>query len=308
VSIELLPPIQQSEATTRRPISPGAERWLGVPIRCLDHGFVYLVDYLGNDEAIVQAARVSYGTGTKKVSEDRGLVRYLRRHLHTTPSEMVELKFHVKLPIFVARQWIRHRTANVNEYSGRYSVLDDEFYLPAPETLRKQSQTNRQGGSDETLSPEQADQVQSLLRDAYAAAYRGYSEMLDLDLARELARIGLSVANYTQWYWKIDLHNLFHFLMLRMDSHAQHEIAVYGHAMAQIVKDAFPWSWEAFEDYQLEAQRLTRPERAVIQQLLGQRVQASDEEILAACDAIGLTNTRERTELLEKMRAIGFLQ
>lgn len=306
--LEFLPPIELSTQETRRPISPGAEQWLGKPIKCLDHGFVYLVDYMGNDEAIVQAARVSYGKGTKKVSEDRGLVRYLRRHLHTTPSEMVEVKFHVKLPIFVARQWIRHRTANVNEYSGRYSVLDNEFYLPSQQVLRKQSQTNRQGRSEEILSAEQTERVHELLTKTYASAYQGYEELLQMDLARELSRIGLSVANYTQWYWKIDLHNLFHFLHLRGDPHAQHEIALYAHAIGRIVKDGFPWSYEAFEDYQLFAKRMTRPEFEVIRKILVQRqVRASTEDVLSFCEEIGMTNKRERSELLDKLREFEIL-
>jgi len=256
--------VPEEKEGTARPVNPGAEQWLEKPIPCLDHGFVRLVDYMGNDAAIVQAARVSYGAGTKKVSEDRGLVRYLLRNVHTTPFEMCELKFHCKMPIFVARQWIRHRTANVNEYSARYSEVKDEFYLPDPDVLKKQSSENRQGRGEE-LTDEQKRRVLYLLRADYAQEYSTYEQLLgEIELARELARIGLSVAAYTQWYWKIDLHNLFHFLRLRLDSHAQYEIRVFAEAMARIVKDAFPVAWEAFEDYRLKAVSFSRLEIEVL--------------------------------------------
>lgn len=249
---------------TLRPISPGAETWLGKSIPCLDHGFVYLVDYMGNDSAIPQAARTSYGAGTKKVSEDEGLIRYLKRHVHTTPFEMVEFKFHCKMPIFVARQWIRHRTANVNEYSGRYSEMINEFYIPNLEQIKAQSTANRQGRGDD-LSPETKTKIQNLLIEDSKRVYGSYKELLDLDFARELARIGLSVSNYTEWYWKIDLHNLMHFLSLRLDSHAQYEIRVFAEAMAQIIKDAVPMSYKAFEDYQLHSIKLSKVEIDFIQ-------------------------------------------
>lgn len=248
---------------TLRPISKGAERWLNRPIRCLDHGFVYLVDYSGNDDAVVEAARVSYGRGTRKINEDRGLIRYLMRHFHTTPFEMIEFKFHARMPIFVARQWIRHRTASVNEYSGRYSIINDEFYLPDISVLAKQSKTNRQGRG-ESLSIEQKARILEILKEDHVRAYGHYREFLDLDLARELARIGLSVASYTEWYWKIDLHNLLHFLKLRLDSHAQYEIRVYAEAMARIVKDAMPITYEAFDDYRLNAMTLSKLEISLI--------------------------------------------
>lgn len=251
---------------TLRSVNLGAEKWLEQPVPCLDHGFVRLVDYMGDDAAIIQAARVSYGKGTKKVSEDRGLIRYLMRHAHTTPFEMCELKFHCKLPIFVARQWIRHRTANVNEYSGRYSVMSDDFYLPEPSALKKQSKNNRQGRG-EGLTDEQKTEVLELLKADYESQRSRYKKFLEMDLARELARIGLSVANYTEWYWKIDLYNLLHFLRLRMDSHAQHEIQVYGNVMGQIVKDAFPIVWEAFEDYRLNAITLTGLEVGILKEV-----------------------------------------
>src|SRR3989344_661001 len=253
--------IFESPNITLRSISQGAEKWLYRPIKCLDHGFVYLVDYMGNDEAIVEAARTSYGQGTKKVSSDEGLIRYLRRHVHTTPSEMVEFKFHCKMPIFVARQWIRHRTANVNEYSGRYSEMLDEFYLPDSAVLRKQSQMNKQGRGED-LSPVNKERVLQLLKEDYERVFGHYEDFLrdDIDLARELARIPLPLATYTEWYWKIDLHNLLHFLGLRLDSHAQYEIQVFGKAMAEIIKDSVPITYKAFEDYQVNAMRLSGPE------------------------------------------------
>ncbi len=245
--------------TTRRVISDGAEKWLYRPIQCLDHGFVYLVDYLGSDHAIAEAARVSYGKGTKKASDDRGLIRRLCRDMHTSPFEMVELKFHAKMPIFVARQWIRHRTASVNEYSGRYSEMSDEFYLPASDVLRKQSKINKQG-RDEELADETKEFVRELLLSEYDLQRKGYHKLLEIDVAKELARIGLSVANYTEWYWKIDLHNLMHFLRLRLAPEAQYEIRVFAEAMARIVKDAVPVAFDAFEDYRLSAMTLSRME------------------------------------------------
>ncbi len=219
---------------------------LGKRIDCLDKGFVRLIDVMGDDAAIVQAARVSYGSGTKKVLEDRGLIRYLLRHAHTTPFEMVEFKFHVKLPIFVARQWIRHRTANVNEYSGRYSEMKDEFYTPNPNDIRPQSVLNKQGRSEETLPDGMAEQAANAFKAGQDEAYAQYQEFLEQGIAREIARINLPVSNYTEWYWKIDLHNLFHFLRLRIDSHAQYEIRVFAEAIAELVKPFVPHAWEAF--------------------------------------------------------------
>src|SRR5262245_11499828 len=205
---------------SERFVSAEAEQWIGKKIPCLDRGFVYLVDYMGGDASIVQAARVSYGLGTKSVSEDRGLIRYLMRHQHSTPFEMVEMKFHVKLPIFVARQFIRHRTANVNEYSGRYSVMPDEFYVPDVAEVTVQSAANRQGGG-EALDPARARAVLDLIQREQRLVREGYEQMLALDIRRELARLNLGVAQYTEWYWKNDLHNIFHFLALRLDPHAQ---------------------------------------------------------------------------------------
>ncbi len=255
-------------AETRRPTVPALEARLFEPIPCLDHGFVRAVDYMGDDAAVVQAARVSYGRGTKKVSEDRGLIRYLMRHRHTTPFEMCELKLHVKLPIFVARQWIRHRTANVNEASGRYSILDREFYLPRPEDLAVQSPNNKQGRG-EVLSVDAAAEVLHLLRRDAEQCYDTYERLLDDHrLARELARMNLGVNYYTQWYWKIDLHNLLHFLSLRIDPHAQYEIRVYGEAMAGLVRDWVPFVWEAFEDYRVGAATLSRQMLDVVRRML----------------------------------------
>ncbi|MCS6807955.1 MAG: FAD-dependent thymidylate synthase [Bacteroidota bacterium] len=271
-------------------------------IHCLDKGFVRLVDYMGSDAAIVQAARVSYGAGTKQVHEDRGLIRYLMRHAHTTPFEMVEFKFHVKLPIFVARQWIRHRTANVNEYSGRYSVMPDEFYLPDIEQIRPQSHTNKQGRADEALPKEKAEYIRTLLHNAQERSYKEYGKLLEENLTRELARINLPVSQYTEWYWKIDLHNLFHFLRLRLDSHAQYEIRVYAQAIAQIVRDIVPYAYEAFEDYVLYAVRLTRPELHIMRRLLSGLQKTTD--MLVDVDSItpetGLSK-REVEEFRDKL-------
>ncbi len=244
--------------TTKRYTSQELEKILGERINVLDHGFIRLIDYMGGDESIVQAARVSYGKGTKKVSQDRGLIRYLMRHKHTTPFEMCEIKFHVKLPIFVARQWIRHRMANVNEYSARYSILDKEFYVPV--TLESQSKKNNQGRGErikENSEKEYIDKIRLNSKNAYSL----YLELLNLDddgnvvdpsrdnVAREISRLVLPVNFYTQFYWKIDLHNLLHFLSLRTDKHAQYEIRVYADKILDIVKLWVPLTYEAFEDY-----------------------------------------------------------
>jgi thymidylate synthase (FAD) len=279
-------------------VNPEAEKILDKEFRCLNAGFVRLVDYMGGDEAIVQAARVSYGKGTKTVHEDRGLVRYLMRHMHTTPFEMVELKFHVKLPIFVARQWIRHRTANVNEYSGRYSVMKDEFYVPEEDAIHHQSQSNRQGRAEGQVPPELRGKVLEILTRSQRQAYREYEEMLESDIARELARINLPLSLYTEWYWKIDLHNLFHFLQLRIDPHAQHEIRVYGEAMAEITRKVAPVAWEAFEDYLLRGEKFSRLELAVIRERLD--ISHLTKEYL---EQKGLTG-RESEEFLEKLGRI----
>ena len=239
---------------TLRATSEGMERQLYLAHEVLDHGLVRVIDYMGDDAAITQAARVSYGRGTKAVTNDEGLIRYLMRHWHSTPFEMCEVKFHVKLPVFVARQWIRHRTANVNEYSARYSILDREFYIPAREHLAAQSTVNNQGRG-ELLEGDEAQRVLDLLRDDAMRAYDHYEDMLSQEgqkgLARELARMNLPANVYTQWYWKVDLHNLFHFLRLRADAHAQYEIRAYAETICGIVRDWVPLAYAAFEDYRL---------------------------------------------------------
>lgn len=271
--------LRAQRAQTRRVTVPALEEILYRPIDVLDHGFVRVVDYMGDDAAVIQAARVSYGRGTRQVSEDRGLINYLMRHRHTTPFEMCEIKYHVKLPIFVARQWIRHRTANVNEYSARYSILDKEFYIPVPEQLGVQSEINRQG-REAVLQGAEAQRVLEILRGESERAYAGYTEMLNLDeqgnpvdptrdgLARELARMNLTLNYYTQWYWKIDLHNLLHFVALRADAHAQHEIRVYAEAIAETIKHWTPLTYEAFAEYGLGGMRLSAKGLAVVKRLL----------------------------------------
>ncbi|HEX7966848.1 MAG TPA: FAD-dependent thymidylate synthase [Stellaceae bacterium] len=294
-------------APTRRATVPALEEILYEPIPVLDHGFVRVVDYMGDDAAVVQAARVSYGKGTKKVSEDKGLIHYLMRHRHTTPFEMCEIKYHVKLPIFVARQWIRHRTANVNEYSARYSILDNEFYIPAPEQLAAQSRSNRQGRGD-VLAGREAQRVLELLRDDAERAYRGYVEMLNADesgavidperqgLARELARMNLSLNFYTQWYWKTDLYNLLNFLSLRGDSHAQYEIRVYADAMLSTLERWVPLTAEAFRQYRLGGAHLSERALAMVKRLLaGEKVTQEESGM----------SKREWTEVMEVLERQG---
>ncbi len=275
-------------------VMEGAGRW---EIKIHDHGLVALLDVMPRfapvgksaDFAIVQAARVSYGHGTKQVNEDVGLVRYLARHRHTTPFEMVEFKFHHVMPIFVARQWIRHRTANVNEYSARYSVVKDRFYRPSLESLRQQSKTNRQGG-DQQVDSMTADEFYRYL-DVVESHYSDYQAMLDKGVARELARIGLPLNVYTEWYWKIDLHNLFHFLSLRMDPHAQREIRDYANAMFSLVQPIVPIAAQAFLDYNLDSMRLSRLE----------------VEALRSGQPLSSENKREQAEWEEKRRLLGLL-
>ena len=245
---------RESQHDTRRPTVSELEDVLFQPIPVLDHGFIRVIDYMGDDAAVVQAARVSYGKGTKKVSDDAGLINYLLRHRHTTPFEMCEIKYHIKLPIFIARQWIRHRTANVNEYSARYSILDREFYIPEPEALAAQSVINNQGRG-EVLTGDEAEKVLRLLKNDSTQTYDHYEQMISQEgqkgLARELARMNLPANIYTQWYWKVDLHNLLHFLRLRADSHAQFEIRVYADEICKLVSDWVPFAYAAFEDYRL---------------------------------------------------------
>jgi thymidylate synthase (FAD) len=306
-----LTPEQQQEieaargttAATRRPTVPALEAMLFEALPVLDHGFVRVVDYMGDDAAIVQAARVSYGRGTRAANEDKGLIRYLMRHRHSTPFEMCEIKYHVKLPIFVARQWIRHRTANVNEYSARYSILDREFYLPAPAQLAAQSASNRQGRGD-VLEGEEARRVLDLLREDATRNYDHYLEMLNEDedgkvidegrsgLARELARMNLTLNAYTQWYWKTDLHNLFHFLSLRADAHAQYEIRVYAEAMMTTAEAWVPIAAGAFRDYRLGAVTLSAQMLSIVKRLV------AGEPV--AQEGSGLSK-REWRELMESL-------
>ena len=277
--------LREQAQPTRREVAPGLESRLYEAVPLLDHGFIRVIDYMGTDSAIVQAARVSYGKGTRKVNEDAGLINYLMRHRHTTPFEMCEIKFHIKLPIFIARQWIRHRTANVNEYSGRYSIMDKEFYVPAPEQLAAQSTLNRQGRGG-TLEGAEAQRVLDLLKEDATRAYGHYEEMLNEDvvgnvvdenktgLARELARMNLSLNFYTQWYWKIDLQNLMHFLSLRADAHAQYEIRVYAEAMLDMLKAWVPITYQAFMDYRVGGAALSSKGLDVVKRMIaGEQVE-----------------------------------
>ncbi|MDO5646594.1 FAD-dependent thymidylate synthase [Paracoccus sp. (in: a-proteobacteria)] len=270
---------------TLRAVAPGMEQHLYVAHPVLDHGFIRVVDYMGDDAAICQAARVSYGRGTKSVQNDEGLIRYLMRHWHSSPFEMCEVKLHVKLPVFVARQWIRHRTANVNEYSGRYSILDREFYIPAPDHLAAQSSVNNQGRG-EVLQGDEAQRVLNLLRDDAMRSYDNYEAMLSQDgqqgLARELARMNLPTNIYTQWYWKVDLHNLLHFLRLRADSHAQYEIRAYADVLCDIVADWVPAAFGAFRDYRMNAVSLSAQAVDVLRRRLAGEVVTQENSGMAA--------------------------
>ena len=271
--------LQSQENKTKRVVAPELEKILYDAISVLDHGFVRVIDYMGDDTSIVQAARVSYGKGTKKVSTDSGLIKYLMRHWHSTPFEMCEIKYHVKLPIFIARQWIRHRTANVNEYSARYSILDKEFYLPKNEHLAAQSKSNRQGRG-EVLQGEQAKKVLSLLKNDAERTYENYETMLnerydgsvvdekETGLARELARMNLTLNTYTQWYWKTDLLNLMNFLRLRADHHAQYEIRAYADIMLDTVKKWVPTTYDAFIDYRVGGTEVSQKGKKVIEKLI----------------------------------------
>jgi thymidylate synthase (FAD) len=293
---------QQSQSnSTKRVTSPELEKVLYEAIPVLDHGFIRVIDYMGDDSSIVQSARVSYGKGTKKVSTDEGLIRYLMRHWHSTPFEMCEIKYHVKLPIFIARQWIRHRTANVNEYSARYSILDKEFYIPAKEQLSAQATNNRQGRGDLITGP-QADEVLKILKDDAVRTYDNYEKMLNerfdgtvIDekksgLARELARMNLTLNSYTQWYWKTDLLNLMNFLFLRGDNHAQYEIRVYAEKMLDTVKKWVPITHAAFLDYRVGAAHLSSKGLKIVKSMInGNKVGYEDS---------GLSK-REWNELME---------
>ena len=290
---------------TKRATVLALEKILYKPIKLLDHGFIRVIDYMGDDSAIVQAARVSYGSGTKKVSQDKGLIHYLMRHRHSTPFEMCEIKFHVKLPIFVARQWIRHRTANVNEYSARYSILDREFYIPEAQQLSSQSSVNNQG-RDEVLGAREAKRVLELLRKDASDCYEHYEEMLNFNeqgkildenkkgLTRELARMNLTLNTYTQWYWKIDLHNLMHFISLRLDQHAQYEIRVYAQVMLDCLKKWTPLTYEAFCQHRLGAIVVSQSGKEIIKKLIkGKKVSQassgiSQREWIELMDSLGL--------------------
>ncbi len=292
---------QTQKNTTKRVISPELEKILYEAIPILDHGFVRVVDYMGDDSSIVQSARVSYGKGTKKVSTDSGLIKYLMRHRHSTPFEMCEIKYHVKLPIFVARQWIRHRTANVNEYSARYSILDKEFYLPSKENLAAQSTSNRQGRG-KVINGKQADNILEILKKDAEQTYNNYETMLNerydgttIDeenqgLARELARMNLTLNTYTQWYWKTDLLNLMNFLRLRADDHAQYEIRAYADVMLDTVKKWVPITYDAFMDYRVGGTEVSAKGKSVIQKLIkGQNITIEESDL----------SKREWNELME---------
>lgn len=291
--------LQSLSYPTKRATVPALEDVLYQAFPVLDHGFVRVIDYMGDDSAIVQAARVSYGKGTKQISEDQGLINYLLRHRHSTPFEMCEIKFHIKLPMFVARQWIRHRTANVNEYSARYSILDREFYVPAPENLAAQSHSNRQG-REEVLTGKHAQDVLDLLQSDAMRAYDHYEYMLNENqadpdrpsLARELARMNLPVNFYTQWYWKVDLHNLMHFLSLRADPHAQYEIRVYADIMIDILKRWLPLTHQAFMDYRMGGVTLSAKAMNVV------RARLKGQEIDQASSGLGAREWRELMETL----------
>lgn len=277
---------------------PEAEALVDQEFGVLDHGFVRLVDYLGGDARIVQAARVSYGDGTKTVREDGALIDYLLRNRHTSPFEQVILTFHVKLPIFVARQWIRHRTARLNEISGRYSVMRDEFYVPGPHEVRFQDKRNRQGGDGRDVPPELRERVISVLRSGQERTYAEYEELLEDDIARELARVNLPLSLYTEMYWQIDLNNLFHFLRLRLDWHAQYEIRAYGDVMARIAQAVAPMAYAAFEEHELHGRSFSRSELDILRAAIDPR------RLDDALSASGLRATR-RDELTRKLGPVG---
>ena len=264
-------------------------------IKCLDKGFVRLVDSMGGDDAIVQSARVSYGKGTSKLSQDRGLIRYLMRHRHTTPFEMVEFKFHCKMPIFVARQWVRHRTANINEYSLRYSEARDEFYYPDPDHIEFQSSINKQGRMGEVDS-DLKKKVQNYFKEISERSFEIYSELNEAGVARELARAILPVNLYTEWYWKNDLHNLLHFIGLRSDGHAQYEIRVFSDAMASFVKEVAPFAWEAYQDYVVKGMRFSKIEQSILEQKLPERVIVDIQEDIAYQLTASLHANKPRSE------------
>jgi thymidylate synthase (FAD) len=300
--------LRQQKNQTLRPVSHELEKVLYEPFTVLDHGFVRVIDYMGNDDSVVQAARVSYGSGTKKVNADKALINYLMAHRHTTPFEMCEIKFHIKLPIFVARQWIRHRTASVNEYSARYSIMEDEFYIPKAQHLSAQSKINHQGRDEsKILNSQEQKQVLEILKEDSVKAYQNYLKMINQDssgnvvdedkegLARELARMNLPLNCYTQWYWKIDLHNLLHFLNLRADKHAQYEIRVYAEIMLDLVKKWVPNCYEAFVKNNQNAKNLSGPALEVVKSLLkGEKISQENSDL----------SSREWNELMSTLELI----
>jgi thymidylate synthase (FAD) len=291
---------------TKRTVVPAAEEILGGYFPVLDHGFVALIDYMGSDESIEQAARVSYGFGTRKTSQTRGLVRYLRRHRHTTPSEMVELKFHCAMPMFVARQWVRHRTASVNEYSGRYSLMPLLFYRPEYEDFAVQSASNRQGREGQPAPREMYESAIRRWEEVRRAASETYGWLVEEDVARELARIDLPLSTYTQWYWKIDLHNLFHFLSLRADPHAQWEIREFARVMAGMMKRVAPLSYEAWLDYDVCGAHMSHAELEALRTLVASGEDGLEARVGATLDPEGLKaaglSKREAEELIAKLR------
>lgn len=299
---ELMHESHQTKRTTVKPL----EDILYTPLPVLDHGFIRIVDYMGDDNSIVQAARVSYGKGTKKTSQDKGLINYLMRHRHTTPFEMCDIKFHIKLPIFIARQWIRHRTASVNEYSARYSILSNEFYLPEKIHLTPQSLTNKQGRSDEKLPEDEATKILQILKEDAEHCHQNYIKMMNEDeegnivnedntgITRELARMNLTLNTYTEWYWKLNLHNLLHFVALRADSHAQYEIRAYADVMLDIIKKWVPYTYEAFAEHMIGGTKISKTGMSIIQRMLaGEIIEQKDSGM----------SKREWGELMEVLKS-----
>lgn len=295
----LIPSFNQTPI--ERPSSSFLNNILGIQFNILDHGFVRVVDYMGNDNSIVQAARTSYGKGTKEISEDANLIRYLLRHRHTSCFEMADLKLHIKMPIFIARQWIRHRTASVNEYSARYSLMEDEFYIPEYEQLAVQSNDNKQGRG-ELLSKDKAKIVRDILIEDSQRTYDNYDKMVDEDgdikLARELARINLTINCYTQWYWKINLHNLLHFLTLRIDSHAQYEIRIYAKLIAEILQGWCPITYQAWMDYQVNAISVSNKHKVMISNMINY-INENNPELIKKPEGM---SKREHNEFLQSLK------
>ena len=279
-----------------------AEAILDKEYPVLDKGFVRLVDYMGSDQRIVQAARVSYGEGTKSYRKDAGLIDYLLRNEHTSPFEQVVLTFHTKMPVFVARQWVRHRTARLNEISGRYSVMKDEFYVPAGNDIAEQSDDNKQGRLSDPVDPTTQERVRSELQEGQERAYHEYQDLLDLGIARELARVNLPLSLYTEWYWQIDLHNLFRFLRLRMDPHAQKEIRAYATTMFEITRQVCPAACQSFENHWLGSVRFSEPEWRALRALLQEGDDTDDAAAIAAAEQVGLTG-RAAERFVEKIRS-----